>query len=214
MLESLDISRRSPVFKSISDAPSPFKGKAKRGEYFTFQIGVFAVSESISDLNIVFSDLKGKNKNISASALTCFNLGGINWNGEKFKKKCPVEKGRVQPLWIGVNIPVNTSPGIYEGKITLQPAKAEEQSLKLNLEIKEDISADAGDSEPWRHSRLRWLNSRIAFNDKVVFPFKPLKLSPEKKGSRKIDILGRSVSLDQQGFPRKITNQSIIQGET
>ena len=61
------------------------------------------------------------------------------------------------------------------------------------------LLADAGDSEPWRHSRLRWLDSTIADDDEPVAPFTPLAVQ-----GKKIALLGRDLELDATGLPGSI----------
>ena len=45
---------------------------------------------------------------------------------------------------------------------------------------------DAGDSELWRHSRLRWLNSTIAIDDEVFGPYTPVGIDGQT-----VKVLGR-----------------------
>jgi hypothetical protein len=182
-----------------------FEGKAARGEFYAFQIGLYAVKNPIKNINVHISPLKGENTNeyISKTNITCFNLGGINWHGKPFKKSCTVLKGKVQPLWFGIQVPRNLNSGNYKGNITVLPGNAEEQTIQLQLKIGEEVLKDAGDNEPWRHSRLRWLNSRIAFNDEVIGPFTPLEVV--KKGNKfKVNCLGRSITVGKSGLPVSI----------
>ncbi len=195
--------------KWIKSGPeSSFQGKAARGEFYAFQVGVFAAREAIEDLEVFFSDMKTSSSGsvILASALRCLNTGGVNWNGEKLDKACPMEKGKVQPLWCGVQVPLNARPGRYEGTVTIRPAGMKESRIKLILDVGNEVLKDAGDSEIWRHSRLRWLDSRIGFDDDVVSPFTPLTL----KG-KTISCLGRTLTIGETGFPERI--QSLFSPE-
>lgn len=180
-----------------------FRGQAARGEFYAFQVGVYAVKQSISDLKVQFFDLRGSGDkhHIPAALLRCINTGGTDWTGKKIRKVCPVKKGEVQALWFGIAVPRAAEPGRYRGKLNITPASMETQSIDLELEVLPEILADAGDSEPWRHSRLRWLDSTIALDDGIVPPFTPLKV--DKKAGR-ISCLGRSVSLNEYGFPASI----------
>lgn len=182
---------------------SAFIGEAARGEFYTFQVGVYAFKENIADIRVQVSDLQGSdNKSkISAAALRCFNTGGIDWTGKKFDRTCPVKKGEVQALWFGVTVPDNLVPGEYRGELTVIPEGMEKQVIDLALKITPEVLADAGDSQPVRHSRLRWLDSTIALDDGIVPPFTPLRVN--EKGDR-ISCLGRSVTLGKQGFPKSI----------
>jgi hypothetical protein len=59
--------------------------------------------------------------------------------------------------------------------------------------------ASHGDDEPARLSRLRWLNSRLHQDDRVVRPYTPVRVR-----GRTLTILGREVTLGADGLPRRI----------
>ena len=191
-----------------SGPTSLFQGEAARGEFYAFQVGVYAARKAIEDIEVFFTDMKtsSSGSTIPASALRCLNTGGINWNGEELDKACPVEKGNIQPLWCGVQVPLNARPGQYEGLVTIRPAGMKESRIKLILDVGNEVLKDAGDNEVWRHSRLRWLDSRIAFDEDVVSPFTPLTL----KG-KTIRCLGRTLTIGETGFPVRI--QSLFSPE-
>ncbi|MFQ5721002.1 MAG: glycoside hydrolase domain-containing protein [Candidatus Aminicenantales bacterium] len=184
-------------------AVTHFRGQASPGEFYAFQVGLYAARCSLADLEVNFSDLKriGDNKAIiPATSGMCFNTGGIDWKGNKFDKICSVPQGKVQALWCGLSIPANIPPGIYQGQLTIAPnLPLTSTTLILELEISGDPAEDHGDNEPWRHSRLRWLNSTIALNDEVVKPFTPVELA-----GFELRCLGRSLYLDPFGFPTRI----------
>jgi tetratricopeptide (TPR) repeat protein len=152
---------------------------------------------------IDFTGLAGPlDSRIETTALSCFNKSGINWDGEKLHKMCPVEKGKIRPLWFGIQIPQQAEPGIYKGWITIRAVNlSTSKRINLILEVKDKILADAGDSEPWRHSRLRWLDSEIANDDEVVEPFTRLEIEDDT-----IRCLGRSLTIGQQGLPADISS--------
>ncbi|MFC1731593.1 glycoside hydrolase domain-containing protein [candidate division KSB1 bacterium] len=178
-----------------------FKGFAARGEYYTFQIGVFAVNKTIEDIVVEFGDLKSSNGStmITPSEMTCFNTDGINWDGRKFDKLCPVDRGKVQALWCGIQIPEDASPGEYTGQVTVTPKNMEGQAITVKLTVTNELLKDAGDGDPGRHSRLRWLNSRIAFDDEIVSPFIPVAVE-----NNSVSCLGRTVTLGNSGLPVSI----------
>jgi len=198
-------------YRWVKNGPGKeFHGEARRGEFFAFQIGVYACGAAIKDINVSFADLRlvsfsssspasGRETLISAAGMYSFNTNGVNWDGKVFKKTCAVPKGKVQPLWCGVQVPKGIPPGQYEGEVTVTPKGLVPGRIKLSLDVKIEMLEDEGDSELWRHSRLRWLDSRIAFDDDIVPPYTLLKL----KGST-ISCLGRSLTVDQAGLPSSI----------
>lgn len=178
-----------------------FRADAVMGEFYAFQIGVYAFKKAIKDIDVHFSSLKCSHTKITipASELRCFNTGGVDWTGKKFRKTCPVDKGKIRPLWMGVQIPVDISSGEYEGTVTVVPKGMEKTQIIIVLNVKNEILKDAGDSEPWRHSRLRWLDSKIALDDKTVPPYVPMKAKDNI-----ISCLGRKIKINKTGFPESI----------
>lgn len=187
-------------FKWIQEGPKAvFPGRADRGEFFAFQVGVWARGEALKDIRVDFSSLKGSNGEIPAAALRCINTGGTDWNGEPLRKSAAVEPGKVQALWCGVQVPPGARPGLYEGDVTVTPAGLPGQSVRLALTVEPGLREDGGDSEPARMSRLRWLDSRLAMDDEVVRPFTPLVVS-----DRTVACLGRTVTVGRDGLPSAI----------
>ncbi len=177
-----------------------FYGTAEKNEYYALQIGLFASQKPVKGVRLEFSDLKDTYGNIiSGKTFTCFNTEGIDTWGTPFTKTVNVERSKIQPMWIGIDIPGNAIAGIYEGIITVKPDNLKEQKVKIHLTIENKNLADRGDGETWRHSRLRWLNSTLGIDDEPVTPYPPLKVE-----DRKISCLGRSVLLNDYGLPEKI----------
>ena len=179
-----------------------FRGEAARGEFYAFQIGVFAARSPIEDLDVTFGDLARTRSSsgaavpvIPAAGALSLNTRGVNWDGRDFKKPCRVPAGKVQPLWCGYQVPRDLPPGTYEGELTVEPRGLSPARIRLVLTVRDDVLGDAGDSELWRMSRLRWLDSRIASDDEVVAPYTPLKV----KG-RIVSCLGRSVEIGSDGL--------------
>ncbi len=180
-------------------AKNTFEGKACRGEFYAFQIGVFAARGPIDELAVAVEDLRPRSSTdraIPASAIRCFNQGGTDTEGRAFRKTVSVEQGKVQALWFGLQVPRDAEPGPYEGAIRVGPAGAPPARVALRLEVDKNVLADAGDSEPWRHSRLRWLDSTIGADDQPAAPFTPLKVEGQR-----IACLGRDLELGPTGLP-------------
>ena len=186
--------------KWILEGPrTEFAGEAAPGEYYAFQIGLFAGASDIEDVGIRFSDVRSGVGSIAASTMQCINTGGINWDGTPFRKTVAVKRGKVQALWFGAQVPRDLAPGKYRGQVTIQPSGLPPQSVDLALTVTAGAIVDCGDDEPWRHSRLRWLDSMLAFDDDIVRPFTPARVT----GNR-IGILGRQLTLGPSGLPAQI----------
>ncbi|MBD3413678.1 MAG: DUF5107 domain-containing protein, partial [Candidatus Aminicenantes bacterium] len=178
-----------------------FQASASRGEYFSFQLGLFASQKSIKDVDIVFEDLKHEDGQtvIPASEFTSFHTEGINWRGDFFDKVVSVKKGEIQTLWCGFQVPEKAEPGWYRGEVKVSPTGAQSTPVGLEIKVRDQMIEDSGDHEPWRHSRLRWLNSTIALDSGIVSPYLPVQIKDST-----ITCLGRSVTLDKKGFPESI----------
>lgn len=182
---------------------APFKGTADRGEFYVFQIGVFAARQNLADVRTVFSNLRSANGGeISASRIQCFNTGGINWLGKPFTKIVAVAQGHVQALWIGVDLSSSTPSGDYAGTVTVTPDNAPPTVVRLTLHVASFLVPVHGDDDLSRLSRLRWLNSRLAEDNGIVPPFTPVV----RKGDT-VSVLGRSVIVDRNGFPSHILSR-------
>ena len=161
---------------------------------------MFAARAPANNLKVRFSDFIGPDAaRLPASAWRCFNTGGVDWTGQAFSKPCSVPQGKIQALWCGVAVPQAAVPGRYQGVITITPEGLETTDIKCILHVGQAVLSDAGDSEPWRHARLRWLDSTIAMDDEVVAPFTPLEVD-----GNTIRCLGRSIRLGANGLPEHI----------
>jgi hypothetical protein len=188
--------------KWIVEGPGPdLAGSAARGEFYAFQVGLYASAADVPNIRVRFTDLaavRGR-RVIPSSALRCINTGGTDWDGRSFKKVVQIRKGQVRALWFGVQIPNDAAPGAYQGQVTIEPDGMPAQSVKLAITVSPDPVANAGDDEPWRHSRLRWLDSMLAFDDEPVRPFTPVR--PLQNA---FEILGRRMTIEPSGLPAQI----------
>src|SRR5699024_5465368 len=128
---------------------------------------------------VYFSDLKGP-ETIPASHFTCFNTGGIDSHGQPFTKKVDVKKGKVQAMWIGLDVPEKIQPGWYDGMVKISAIGEKPKTIHLKLKISDQYLANRGDNQPWRFSRLRWLNSTVGISDQPIAPF--TKISFNNRG--------------------------------
>jgi hypothetical protein len=67
-----------------------FTGDARRGEFYAWQMGVFACRQPLENVTVTFSDMVsaegGGRDAIPAAALRCLNVGGTDWLGRSFQK--------------------------------------------------------------------------------------------------------------------------------
>ena len=94
--------------------------------------------ENVSFVDLQFSDLiatHGATTNISKSGFNCFNLGGIDFHGERFNREYGVRSGSVGAMWVGVDIPAQANVvGLYASTLTLK-SSGQDLNLKLVLTV-------------------------------------------------------------------------------
>lgn len=188
--------------KWVKSGPSSnFSDEALKNEYYTFQLGIFASRKNLQGLIIEFSDLKDGKNEIPAEKMTCFNTQGTGADGNLFVKRVDVVQGHVQPLWVGVDINKNIPAGNYTGTVTIRAENTDKQTVHLHLRIKDEVLTDRGDSEAWRHSRLRWLNSTLGIDDEPTKDYKPISYVSENT----YEMSGKTFSISESGFPGSLT---------
>ena len=194
--------KRDLPLRWIGSGPSEiFSGIAQQDEYYAFQIGVFAPKQALNRISAVPTDLSGpEGARIPASAVTCFNLGGIDSKGAPFSKTVSVPAGGVQALWFGVDVAADQKPGIYQGSIAVGADGIASKTIAVRLEIENRRIAARGDNEPWRHSRLRWLNSTAGTGESVPSSHKPIKVD-----GGAISCSGHTITFARSGLPAQIS---------
>ena len=201
---------RSHPIRMTSDLPqrwikrgpeAPFADTAQPGEYYSFQLGVWAARAALADVQVAFGDLHGERakETIPSAAMRCINLGGIDHEGRRFVRRVEVALGKIQPLWCGVDLPADVKAGIYTGEITVSATGSKSTHVKFSLEVSGEVIQNHGDDEPGRLSRLRWLDSTLAQDDGIVPPYTPVVVEGNSVG-----ILGRRLALGSDGFPASI----------
>ena len=184
-------------------ANAPFKGAADRGEFYAFQVGLFAAHKPVEGLDVRFGDLRTANGAvIPATAFRCFNMGGKDWTGRPFQKTVTVGQGKVQALWLGVQVPEQAAAGNYAGEVTIAPAGLSPTKVAVTLAVSTKTIPASGDDEPWRHSRLRWLDSTLASDDEIVAPYTPVEVHDNT-----VSVLGRAVVIGRDGLPEHIQSR-------
>ena len=175
-----------------------FKGTADKGEWYAFQLGLLALKNQAS-IEIQFSDLKNAVGNIiPAKQLSCINLTGTTYDAKPLKKTVAVDAGIIQAFWCGVDVPKTAIAGTYNGTISIGN-KENKTKIQFQLTVSNATAINAGENEPWKQTRLKWLNSTLAQENKVIAPYTAIK-----KNNDELSILGRKIILNTDGLPKQI----------
>ena len=184
----------------IERGPAGVTGSPDRGEFFVFQLGVYAARQALGDVRVEFDSLALSGAPaIPAGAFRCFNQEGVDWQGHPFVTRIDVDSGRVAPLWCGVQIPRSAAPGPWRGTARVTAANAPTTRIPIRFEVGADTIRNAGDDDPRRLSRLRWLDSQLAADWDVVRPYTPVARAGDT-----VAVLGRRMAIDSTGMPRSI----------
>jgi len=181
-----------------------FTGTPQPGEYFVFQVGVFAARSDLRDIKVEVLPLKGaggamKSEGVqSLTDVTCFNTGGISFMGTPFAKVVGLERGGVLPLWFGVQIPASAK-GLYKGRVVIKPSGMPVSTVTIVLRVSGAVVKNNGVDDAGRLSRMSWLNNKLALDDGITGQFRPLS---RKEGT--LSILGREIRLGDDGLPAAI----------
>ena len=179
----------------------PFTGVAARGEFYAFQIGVYSARLAITDVAVQFSGLRSTSGQVlvPSTGLKSFNQGGVDSLGRRFTRALPVAQGTVQAMWFGAQVPDGATAGTYVGTVTITPKGQTPTPIRVTLTVTSTLINAAGDDNPAAMSRLRWLDSTLAEDDELVKPYTPMTVD-----GRSIGVLGRHVTLGDNGFPDNI----------
>jgi hypothetical protein len=176
-----------------------FAGEACRGEYYVFQLGVYAATQDVINIQCRAKPLRAANGAAGLGEIASFNTEGKDWLGRPFVKRLSVARGHVQPMWFGAQVPRDAAPGEYRTTITLQPDGLSPTEIEVTLKVGEKVLEDAGDRDLWRYSRLRWLNSTIGLDEEAHAPYVPIEVS-----GRTLRMLGRSLRFGETGLPESV----------
>ena len=176
-----------------------FSATVDKGENFSFQIGLYAHARKLEDIKVTFSDLNGSAGSIAAGLLSCINTSGVGWDGLPFQKELDVEKGEVQPLWCLLAVPESYAAGEYVGTATIRATGTNARKLTIRLKVSDKVSKNGGVEEPWKQTRLTWLNSTLASTDEIIAPYEALDV----KGNS-VSLLGRKMEVGDNGLPKQV----------
>ncbi len=175
-----------------------FSGEARRGEFYAFQFGIFAMKD-LANVRVKFDGLRSGSSSIPASQMTCISTDGVDYRGVAFTKTVDVPAGKVQALWCGVDVPVDAQLGNYTGKAIISAQSMKPQSISLSINVSNVIAPNHGFNEPEKQTRLTWLNSTLAQENTVIAPYTPIEVS-----GNELNILGRRIVLASNGLPAMI----------
>lgn len=176
-----------------------FPSEVLRGENFSFQLGIYAI-HGLENIRLTFTDLVSDHGHvIPATNLSCLNTTGTGWNGFPIILRVDVPARQVQALWCLVTIPIMAGPGNYQGTVTISVASGAKESIPVRLIVRDQMADNGGVNEPWKQTRLAWLNSTMAEQNEVIAPYTPLVV----EGST-VSLLGRKVVINTDGFPKQI----------
>ena len=176
-----------------------FNSTASKGENFAFQLGVYAL-QNLENVKINFTDLtKSKGEIISSKNIFCINTGGVGYDGSPFKKELNIDQYKAQALWCGIDVPLAARVGIYKGKAIVSVDGRSTAEVRITLTVSNHVEKNGGVNEPWKMTRLRWLNSRMAQKNTVIAPYTPLVIK-----NKTIRLLGRKLEINNDGFPKQI----------
>ena len=175
-----------------------FSGLASKGEHYSFQLGIFAL-KSLQNVSVSYSDLKTKSgKVISSKFINCLNTNGIGYDNQPLIQKVNVSSGKVQPMWITIDVPKTTVAGIYFGQFAVK-ANGQSKTIIVSINVQNQLLADGGVGTPDKQTRLTWLNSTLVQANTVVAPYTPMTVE-----GNVISLLGRKFEINTDGFPKQI----------
>ncbi len=176
-----------------------YTGEAARNENFAFQLGLYALKD-LQSVKVSFTSLTAAGgKIIAANKLFCINNDGVSYSGVPFSKTVDITKGKIQALWCGIDVPEDAAPATYTGKAIISVNGKTAKEVTISLKVGDQLLKDGGVNEPWKMTRLRWLNSTMAQDNTVIAPYTPLVV----KGNE-VSLLGRKVTVNKDGFPSQI----------
>ena len=120
-------------------------------------------------------------------------------DGKPFITRVDVPAGRVQAMWCGVDVPESLAPGTYRGTVRVSATGVAEVAVPIAITVTAQRARAGGADEPWKMTRLKWLNSTIAQANAVIRPYSPIKVS-----GTTLSLHGRDLTLGADGLPRAI----------
>jgi hypothetical protein len=203
---------------TAATAPSPrgcgtpltFKGTAQPGEYYVFQLVVWAQAAPLADVSVDFeplqslrdplrrracaaSDFTGEGcmgvPRLDTTSMHSVNNGGVSYLGVPFTKQVNVSVGKIQPMYVALDMPTNLSAGCtLSGTFTVRARNSSTGTPLAGVAVGIEIAvvgppvSDHGDGNPAKLTRLRWLDSTEGIDDEPTMNFGPLSVLATDSG--------------------------------
>lgn len=184
------------------DSLATFRGNARPGEAYTFQVALYASRQNITISHVVYSS------ELQALSPSCMNLEGSDYWGRPYipsEVARTVPQGEVRSFYIAGTIPNSTSgPHTIEGTVTLVGVDGVQYSATASIAVSGGLIDNGGDDEIWRNTRVQWLNSQIGLiGSTLPPPFTPIDFGMGSS-ARTISLLGKSVTVGADGLLARV----------
>ena len=186
------------------------RATALAGEYYSFQVGLYAASGAASAIALDFSPLvpRGRGSPVAAAAFTCFNLGGVDHHGQRFTKDYALLPRHVGSLWVGLALPDSAlAVGSYTANITLRASVGGvETATQLTLALEVALPrggqplAAGGASDIYTLRRLAWLDSSRGIDETVTSDFAPVRVARTAAGGLTLRLVNKELSIAPTGL--------------
>lgn len=173
--------------------------KVKRGEYYTFQIALKSTCRYIENIALEIKQLVSEQATINKENIICFNEQQVDYQGIMHINPISLIKDELKVLWMGLTIPQNQLAGIYEGEILLKEQEEVIGTVRLILEVEEEVLHNHGLDELEKQSRLFWMNSNKGLDHTVTKGYTPIY-----RVGNEVKVLGRGIELNTSGLPKQI----------
>ena len=196
-------------------------GAFDKGEFATFQLGLFAAKAALAgvriDSSVGAAGFAGPAAAAAAaaaatasiipqSALNCFNLEGVDDRGVAFNRSYAVPHLQTGALWFGLAVPDSAAPGSYSGSIGLilmgAGGKETRHTVAVTLQVTSSAAYRSGDRNLTKMTRTRWIDSRVGETD---VPAKRHSALIVDKTKRTVQTWSMLVSLSESGLPAQLT---------
>ena len=161
-----------------SPAGPAFAGTAAPGEWYAFQVGLWAFANGVANLTASATALAGPGAAaIPASAFAFVNLQGVDIGGVPFSKTdFGVDAGEVAALWVGVQVPPDAAAGAYAGAVLLSTLGGlPPLAVNITITVAGAPVDFGGAGNVTSFARLSWLYSTRGLEDTVPAPFTPVE---------------------------------------